>query len=50
MKQTKKLSRSQRNLLLKKKIPVEGVRVVNETKDCLTYQTSDGQVHRLEKT
>ena len=49
MKQTKKMSRQQRNLLLKNKINVEGVRIIVETKDYLDYMTPDGNKHRLEK-
>ena len=49
MKQTKRLTRNQRMLLLKNKIDVEGVRTVSEDKYTLVYMTPDGEIHRLEK-
>ena len=49
MKQTKKLTRTQRNFLLKNKVNIEGVRVLQDTKDFMIYVTADGVQHRIEK-
>ena len=49
MKQTKKLTYSQRNFLLKKHIDIEGVRVVQEKKEVLIIMTKDGEVISIDK-
>lgn len=50
MKQTKKLTRNQRILLEKKfRIETTGVRVVEETKEYITVQYSNGNIETLWK-
>lgn len=49
MKQTKKLTYSQRNFLLKKHIDIDGVRVVQEKKEALIIMNKDGEVISIDK-
>lgn len=41
MKQTKKMTRNQRQFLLKKKINIENVRIIEETKEYLKIMNGD---------
>lgn len=49
MKQTKKLTRAQREFLQKKGKDIEGVRVVEETKESLVYIDKTGAKHTIMK-
>ena len=49
MKQSKKLTRNQRNFLEKNNIDTEGVRFIQETPSFFEYITKDGSVKRLNK-
>ena len=49
MKQTKKLTRNQKEFLQKKKIDAEGVRVIEEKSDYLKILKADGTVVIIEK-
>lgn len=49
MKQTKKLTRSQREYLTKKHIPAEMYRLVEETKDYITIQHMNGDIRKIMK-
>lgn len=48
MKQTKRLTRAQREYLNKHHVNTENCRLIEETKDYIDYQ-KDGQVYRLVK-
>ena len=49
MKQTKKLTRSQRIFLQSKGYDIEGVRVCEETNLYITIQYSNGDIERIDK-
>lgn len=49
MKQTKKLTRNQREFLIRRKIDSDGVRVVEETNDFIKVQKPDGTILVISK-
>ena len=49
MKQTKKLTRSQRELLHKKGVDTKECRLVEDTKEYIVVQFSDGSIFRYYK-